>query len=714
MSPDEPEVHIPADLGKLVEFLARRMHSDSGDESSWDALHEVNRQRLINDAERTLRIITEAGFRVRRSEKKRQIDAEIEEAMRTGDDGAAAGPIALAEHFIHAGEPLLAFNEVQEALKSWPANTRLRQLLGISLARSGALHRASEVLQALLDEGADDGETEGPLARTHKDLGLTATDESERQRHLGIAFDLYEDAYQKANRIGRVADAYYTGINAATMALLLGRRPRARMLAEHVRQLCNSQLSRAADDIDSYWIHATLAEAALINGAIPLSEMHYRKAASLARTRYGDLGSTRKQARLLLAHMQEDAQWLEDVLAIPPVLIYVGRMIDVPGRAVARFDPSLEPVVADRIRSHVAEIKPVAAYGSAASGTDILCLEAALEFGGEIHVTLPFPAEEFVETSVAQSGEGNWEERFNKILEAAESVTIASDHRASGSTAPFEYANLIFTGLAELRRRALGTSLRGLTVWDGRDGDGVGGTASAVRIWRALGLPFEQIDPVALAPSGGEEQSVIPDDEPADDRPHPGFRHEIKSMLFADAVGYSKLSEDQVPIFIEQFLGSVATLNEKTASKPIHIETAGDGLYMVFASIADAAHYALELKEMVRDRDWVEAGLPEDMEIRVGLHCGPVFCGTDPITGLEMYTGPHTSRTARIEPVTPPGQVYASSAFAAAAVAQGVNDLKFRYMGQTPLAKKYGKLALYHVRRGKQSTADVEPAVTDS
>jgi class 3 adenylate cyclase len=177
------------------------------------------------------------------------------------------------------------------------------------------------------------------------------------------------------------------------------------------------------------------------------------------------------------------------------------------------------------------------------------------------------------------------------------------------------------------------------------------------------------------------------------------FPHEIKAMLFADAVGYSKLSENQIPTFIARFLGAVAELSERTAHPPIHMETAGDGLYFVFSNTADAAHYALELNELVRKSDWQEHGLPPTFDMRIGLHCGPVFCCQDPITKLPLYTGPHTSRTARIEPITPPGQVYASSAFAAVAAATGVDDLVFSYIGRTQLAKKYGSLALYHVQR---------------
>ena len=170
-------------------------------------------------------------------------------------------------------------------------------------------------------------------------------------------------------------------------------------------------------------------------------------------------------------------------------------------------------------------------------------------------------------------------------------------------------------------------------------------------------------------------------------------------MLFSDAVGYSKLTESQITIFIGRFLGAVAALNERTRHPPIYAQTAGDGFYFVFRDVADAGHYALELSELVRSHDWRGYGLPSTFDLRIGLHCGPVFCGQDPITKLPMYTGSHTSRTARIEPITPPGQVYASSAFAAVASATGVDDLSFSYIGRTRLAKHYGALPLYHVQR---------------
>ena len=119
----------------------------------------------------------------------------------------------------------------------------------------------------------------------------------------------------------------------------------------------------------------------------------------------------------------------------------------------------------------------------------------------------------------------------------------------------------------------------------------------------------------------------------------------------------------------------------------------------MFDDTASAGHYALELNAMVRATDWTAVGLPPSFDLRIGLHCGPIFCSRDPVTGEGLYTGSHTSRTARIEPITPPGQVYTSSAFAAVAAATGVDDLGFSYIGRIPLAKHYGSLSLYHVQR---------------
>lgn len=680
----------------LVEYLAKHYHAagSATPAISWNQLSEPERRVFLSRARQTLVAVHGAGYEISRI----TATSDAPGPSLASDADALRLRIAEAEHFLHAGEPLLAYNEVQQGLEYWPESLRLRQLQGLSLARSGAMRRANQVLQSLKDEGLSDGETMGLLARTHKDLGLSAIGRAERLEHLSAAFRIYHDAYRSSLDRGRVADAYYTGINAATMALLLDKGKDARAIAANVRELCLQELGGDVSGDAEFWLKATLGEAALVLGELDEARSAYRDAAQVSEGRFGDLASTRRQANLLLDHMGLEAGWILEALAAPPVLVFTGHMIDAPGRAQPRFPHDLEAVVQAAIRSRIDSVKPLAAYGSAACGTDILCLEAMLERGAETHIILPFPPEEFRRVSVDFAPGGDWARRFERVIESADSVTVTSEHRATGSASSYEYANLVLTGMGSLRAGVLGTDVVGLAVWDGLPGDGGGGTAAAVELWEARKFRVERIAVQELRDSLPAETGE-PGSRPQTDHPFAGFRHEIKAMLFADAVGYSRLTEDQIPIFISRFLGSVARLNDEVDYSPMHCETAGDGLYMVFASVADAGRYAIALSEMVHTMDWEEAGMPGDMDIRVALHCGPVFCGKDPVTGRPLYTGPHTSRTARIEPITPPGQVYASSAFAAVAAAVGVTDVDFRYVGRTQLAKKYGSLPLFHVRR---------------
>jgi class 3 adenylate cyclase len=170
-------------------------------------------------------------------------------------------------------------------------------------------------------------------------------------------------------------------------------------------------------------------------------------------------------------------------------------------------------------------------------------------------------------------------------------------------------------------------------------------------------------------------------------------------MLFADAVGFSKLTEDELPKFVRHFLGLIGQLIRGAGRQVISKNTWGDGLYLVFGEVRAAGLFALDLADRINRRNWKASGLPAGLNLRIGVHAGPVYACINPIKQTRDFFGTHVSRTARIEPITPPGQVYASEAFAALAAGQQVNDLAFEYAGQVPMPNDYGIYPMYHMTR---------------
>jgi class 3 adenylate cyclase/tetratricopeptide (TPR) repeat protein len=625
---------------------------------------------------------------------------------------------ALGNRILKMGEPLFAYDVLREGLNLWPADVRLRQLQALALARSGVTRRANDILIQLHDEGHSDEETLGVLARTYKDLWTQSTDEQERLEQLQLAYRFYNEAHERSS-------GYYSGINAATMALLLGRRERAVSLAGEVREACLEELkSLSPESDDRYWPVATLGEAALILGEWAEAEEWYGQAAEIGQAKYGELTSTRRNARLIIDYLQGDRQRIDKYFRVPKVAVFSGHMIDRPGRANPRFPAQLEVAVRDEIHKRLVKHGAGFGYASAACGSDILFLESLLELSGKAYVVLPFEQEQFKKDSVEIANDPRWGERYEKILKRASDVLLASDQPMEESALSFEYTNLLLHGLANIRAERFETELVPMAVWDGKPGDGLGGTASVVERWQKLGYEIELINLEEMRreemPEIVSRQREPEKAQPAKGGPQatPEFKSRMMALLFADAVHFSKLTEEQIPRFAKHFLGAISRMPAMTRHAPEMKNTWGDGLYFVFSSVLDAGLFALELADLMTPAGkWVEHGLPEKLNLRIALHAGPVYSCNDPITGHLNFTGTHVSRAARIEPVTPPGQVYASQEFAALAAAERIGEFKCEYVGLTPLAKAYGTLPTYHVRRAQQhalSPARSEAQATSS
>ena len=378
-------------------------------------------------------------------------------------------------------------------------------------------------------------------------------------------------------------------------------------------------------------------------------------------------------------------------------------MIDEPSRSVPRFPSCLEPSVRQAIHRWLDEHQIDIGFSLAARGGDILFLEAMQERGGETHIILPFGEDEFVKTSIELPGETMWTERFNNVLQYATTVVRAVRNGTNQGPVAFEYTNELIAGSGMIKVRELGTTVQGLALWDGQKG-AAGGTFDAVLSWHCRGIKVTSIDLSSIEKDEGTTTSIkvvsmagkhsvvrTLSDDPTDVR--------LMSMLFADVVGYSKMNDREVRLFLEHYLTRVADLIGSFGSSIVVRETAGDGLYLAFDGVSTAGQCSLDLADMVRSTPWCELGFSSPIRLRVAMHCGPIILGHDPITGLRKGVGVHVSRTARLEPKTPPGFVYASEAFAAFCELSSNLPFRCHYVKQLALAKRYGSYPTYLLRR---------------
>jgi class 3 adenylate cyclase len=262
-------------------------------------------------------------------------------------------------------------------------------------------------------------------------------------------------------------------------------------------------------------------------------------------------------------------------------------------------------------------------------------------------------------------------------------------------------------GLALLRARYLDAEIHQLAVWDGQPARGAAGTAIDVATWRRGGREVKVISP---RPGESMPFDASPQVESSDGA---GAGRTVRAIVFGDFQGFSKLTDEQLPVFARRVLGAVAQVLSRHDEHVAQRNTWGDAVYVVLDDAAAAADFALDLQAAIATIDLDSEGLPGHLALRLGCHLGPVFRTRDPVLDEAVYMGSHVSRTARIEPVTPPGAVYVTEPFAAALVLDGRSRFASDYVGHMDAAKGYGRLRMYRLRPAR-SAGDADPTVAAS
>lgn len=641
--------------------------------------------------------------------------------MNTASDVDPTRPLESEADYLQAvrrlvdrGQLFLGWDTARSGLERFPLSRSLRQAGAVALLRAHALDEAKRLLAPLvgdLDEraafGGDgpassgidaDEETLGLYARIFKGAWILSGDVSDLRKSR----NLYLLSY-------RLTGGFYTGINVASLSFVLGEREQSRHLAESV---LTAIAGLPSPESESYWARVARGEALLLLGRAEEATREYRDGAARAEGRFAQLASSRQQLLLLRRYGLDVPNGILEALQPPTIVVFSGHMLDSPSRAEPRFPASLEPSVAAAIEQALTVIDARIGYGSAASGSDILFHEALLRRGGEINVVLPFARDDFVEVSVAPAG-GRWIERFEALVGSANTVTYSVTERYLRDDTLFSHANRVTIGLAHLRGRALGADPSLVVVRDGDSEARVGGTEELVRSWtrseRAHVIDIAALrEPSLPALPRTRREAVAPAGVLARGR-------RIRTILFADMVGFSKLQDENLVAFLD-FLGELAAALRGGPEHPEVVNTWGDAIFATMTDAMPMALYALRLRDSFNEIARRTPGLPAAFGIRIALHVGPVFEALDPLTRRVNCYGGAVNRAARLEPVTLPGRVYATRQFVALLVAEearagkGAEESAFvgEQVGSLSLAKNFGTQDVYHLRRRRERSVEAE------
>ena len=663
-----------------------------------------------------------------------------------------------ARALLDQGQPFLAIDAAAPGLERFPENARLRQVTALALVQSGALEEARRVVEAIpgwaaLDDqpfvdlhaamrdtvrellaetrdGQPPGEAaldalarvSGALERARgKRLPTTAEDPA----LLGLLGRVLYEIWQRSEASGdliRCRDLYlqcfegtgdaFAGCQAALTTQLIGQPAAAASLARRVRAAAPAGCPGADHDDAELW--AAWGAMSLLGGDHDEAEAAYARAVAQAGRRYQLVHSARRALRRLSVAGVNVPDDLFRLLAPPTMVAFTGPPVDAPGRASPLFPPHLEAPLKAEIDRVLDRMGADIGYSSGAAGADLLFIEAMLERGAEVNVVLPFELEDFVRCAVRPAGD-RWERRFRNALRLVDSVRFATEERFLGHDMLFRFGNQVLHGLARLRGGFIGADPYLLAVWDMMSGSLPGHAADFIDQWGdATKVAIIDIDDLAAEHPAPD---VPPAAVPAGPRGDGGLAlaverpRAIKAMLFADLVGFSRLGEEHVPAFLT-FVERLHELVMTGPRQPEFVKTWGDGIFAVAGRAIDIAEFALRLRDGVGRISRDVPGMPYPLRIRISLHAGPVFEAVDPFTGLANCYGTHINRTARLEPVTVPDQVFATQPLVALLTAEQAEDrnaaasngevyrerFQADYVGILPLAKGFGLEAVYHLK----------------
>ncbi|MDR1561344.1 MAG: adenylate/guanylate cyclase domain-containing protein [Holosporaceae bacterium] len=643
-------------------------------------------------------------------------------------DGANSCPTEIEDqimNLIATGHMFKAHVIAKKTFQKHPNNVALAQAYSLVLLKTGAVEESRKLIYPILGIVPQKDESTETMMISIDDLrsskfltegepGIIANvghifKESWKYSHHCRDLEISRELYLASFKLNKKT---CTGMNAAWLSWLTGEDDQAKQLsAEVLKLLPPFGLEASFNEL------IDLAEAQLLIGREDDACKLYEEAMKQSdKENYISVVTARQQLYFLREAGFKVPNAALDILIPPTIVVFTGHAIDHPSFQVSLFPQEIEGDVKRIITEKLQGINAKIGYSSASCGADIIFIEALQSLGGEVNIILPFAISDFLETNIRHAGP-RWEKRFEKIIANAHSISFASEDRYLGHDMLYRFSNHVMHGSAVMRGKFLTTEPHLMAVWHSRTDSLPGGPADFIDRWTNIST-LHLIDLDEL----GDDARTIEKIETALIQPQkcslsfdPSIAQSpdrvIRSMMFSDLSGYSKLQDEHVPSFLD-FLEKLHEAMEKINVSLESLNTWGDAIFAVADSAIKIADFGLKYCDIVENLGKKYPEFPFPIRARISLHSGPVFIANDPFIKKMNFYGGHINRAARLEPVTAVGQVYATQQFVALLHGE-TNDerneynqkgLKYyekystEYVGVISLAKSFGQQEVYHLR----------------
>ena len=312
----------------------------------------------------------------------------------------------------------------------------------------------AELAKAHVDAWAIDFDSEDEAERALEKA------ESERRQLEGAVALSVERELRRLSRLGK--KDRWADITRADLGLLIVKKP------ERVARLYRKALEGAED----FSFDSVRRQLALYRDLGVLAD---NTAAALA-----ELDRLEQQAGI--THARQDG-------VEPHVLLFTGHRIDAPGRTEPRFPADKEEAARAAILDTVATEQKRLATGltgmaGGASGGDILFHEVCAELGIETQLYLAIPSDQYIVASVAVPDHPEWIDRFHAVEKRSRKTRTLSQEKELPKwlKARADYGIWQRNNLWMLHNALAygGRNVTLIALWNGKAGDGPGGTKDMV------------------------------------------------------------------------------------------------------------------------------------------------------------------------------------------------------------------------------------------